>query len=422
MRYNLGYMDKYPIEAAGSSIENNPMLRVFFKRPIDPIRLEEAIYKALDAYPLFKTKVKFDHEYYLITNERPLVILNVKEEERPLDFGATTNHYPFRVTYFENKMCFEWLHGITDGAGAKIFLKDILLAYFNYDPVEKSKSFLVAPGLEPFYDKKEKGDNFVIEPQGYSIKDFPREKHSFAVECHSLRCKTEDLVNFSRTCKSSVAPVLTVLYSKAIRNHIPKDVKNKNVSCNIAMDVRKNLNYETMHNCVDLKRFTYTDEYETMNFKTVAEIYKAKLDNARKTPNVIKSVTDRVKVFKLYHYLRFKCLLKATVKLYGLMTRDTDCNFVLTYIGKMDLPEEVIEKIENIDLKLIPDYGQCVLGAVDFNGNFNLNIHSNLKDKTVNDEFIKISKELGLYWEDKGKSQFIQSHFIEKKRFSLWKK
>ena len=63
MRYNLGLMDQYPIEAAGSTIENNPMYRVFFKQPIDPIRLEEAFLKAIKSYPLFCTKVAFDQEY-----------------------------------------------------------------------------------------------------------------------------------------------------------------------------------------------------------------------------------------------------------------------------------------------------------------------------------------------------------------------
>jgi len=414
MRYNLGYMDKYPIEAAGSSIENNPMLRVIFKRPIDAIRLEQAVLKAISSYPLFGTKVKFDKEYYLLTNNKPLKILCVKEDERPSTFGKDTNGYPWRITYFENKMCFEWLHGITDGAGATTFLKDILLSYYDFEPTKKSQAFLVAPGLEPFFDVREKGINYFVDPPGFNVKDFPRLKVSPKVECRSLVCDTEELVKLAHVCNSSVAPLLAVLYSKAIRKHLPETAKNKNVSCNIAMDVRKLLNYQTMHNCVDLKRFTFTDEMNKMNFKSVAQIYKSKLDIARQTPNVVKSVTERVKVFKLYHYLRFKCLLKLTVKLYGFFTHDTDCNFVVTYLGKFDLPEEVLEKIEDIDLKLIPDYGQSVLGALDFNGKFNLNIHDCYADRTVVDEFIDICNKIGLHWTDLGSSYFVQSHFVEK--------
>jgi len=414
MRYNLGYMDKYPIEAAGSSIENNPMLRVVFKRAIDHIRLEEAIKKALDGYPLFKTTVKFDSEYYLLSNNKPLKILEVSEEERPNSFGKDTNGYPWRITYQGKKLCFEWLHGITDGAGATTFLKDILLSYFNYEPTKKSPTFLVAPGLEPFYDSKEKGHNYFVDPQGFSVKDFPRLDNGFKVECRSLVCDTKEIVDLAHLCKSSVAPLLAVLYSKAIRKHLPEDAKNKNVSCNIAMDVRKLLNYQTMHNCVDLKRFTFTDEHNSMNFKSVAAIYKEKLDIARETPNAVRSVTERVKVFKLYHYLRFKPLLKATVKLYGKLTRNTDCNFVITYLGKFDLPEDVLDKIENIDLKLIPDYGQAVLGAIDYNGQFNLNIHDCFVDRTVVDEFIFLSSKIGLHWKDLGASDFVQSHFVEK--------
>jgi len=157
MRYNLGYVDKYPIEATGSNIENSPMYRVTFKRPIDPVRLEAAARSALTAFPLFATQVEFDREYYLRSNDRPLVILKATEETRPKVFGKNTNGYPWRIVYDGCELCFEWLHGVTDGMGALCFLKQVLLCYFGFNPEVRSLNFLVAPGLEPFIDPKEKG-------------------------------------------------------------------------------------------------------------------------------------------------------------------------------------------------------------------------------------------------------------------------
>jgi len=414
MRYNLGYLDKYPIENTGSCLENVPMLRVVLKRPVDPIKLEAAVNKALDAYPLFRTCVKFDFEYHFKTNNKPIKILCVKENDRPREFGKNTNDYPWRVSYYENTICFEWMHGVTDGAGANTFFLDLIRAYFGYEPTEKTQRFLVAPGIEPFYNTKEKGINFLKEPQGFNVKYCPRKYMKLEAVCHSFECKTEELVKLARLCNSSVAPLLAVLYSKAVRKHIAPEAKNKNVACNITINVRKTLNYETMHNCVDMKRFTYIDDYENMNIASVARIYKSKLDNARLEPNIIKSVTDRVKVFKAYHIVRFKPLLKLVMRAYGKLTRNTDCNFVLTYLGKIELPDEIKEKIENYDFRLIPDFGQCIISAVDFNGRFNLKVHSDFIDTGIEEDFVALSRSIGLHWEDKGSEMFYQSKFIEK--------
>lgn len=414
MRYNLGYLDKYPIETSGSCLENVPMLRVVLKKPVDPLRLEQAVKKALDAYPLFKTEIKFDVEYYLKTNEKPFILLNVKEEDRPREFGKNTNGYPWRIIYHGCTICFEWNHGITDGAGAKTFFEDLIRAYFGYNPVEKSHRFLVAPGIEPFYNTKEKGQNYLNEPQGFDVKYCPRKYQRFETQIHSYECKTEELVNIARLCKTSVAPLLSVLYSKAVRKHIDPKAKNKNVACNITMNVRKILNYESMHNCVDMRRYTYTDEHETMNIATVAQLYKKKLDNNRLEPNIVRSVTERVKVFKAYHLLRFKPLLHLAVKIYGLAVRNTDCNFVLSYLGKWNLPPEIMEKIENMDFRLIPDVGQCIISACDFNGRFNLRVQTDFIDSGIEDDFVAISKSIGLHWEDHGVKTFQQSIYKRK--------
>lgn len=418
MRYNLGYLDKYPIETTGTCLENVPMYRVILKNPVDPIKLEEAVKKAIEVYPLFKTEVKYDKEYYLETNDKPLIILNVSEEERPRYFGVETNGYPWRVTYYGNSISFEWNHGVTDGAGAKIFFEDLIRLYFGYDPVTKLKSFLLAPGIEPFYDPNEKGKDFVEDPVGFNVKDLPRQYQKFETMCHSLECDTKELLEITKTCKTSVAPLIAVLFSKALRKHINPKAKNKKVACNITMDIRKPFNYETMHNCVNMLRYTYLDEYDDMNIATVANIYKKKLDNNRLLPNVVKAVSDRVGICKAYHMIPIRKFWHFAVNVYGLIGRNSDCNFVFTYIGKVNLPEEVMEKIENIDFRLVPDVGQCCISAVDFNGRFNLRVHTDLFDYGVQQSFIEISKSIGLHWEDQGIKKFKQSlfHWEKKKK------
>ncbi len=93
------------------------------------------------------------------------------------------------------------------------------------------------------------------------------------------------------------------------------------------------------------------------------------------------------------------------------MLKHSDCNFVLTYLGKADFPLEVIEEIEDFDFKVWHDFGECILSCLDYNGTFNLNISDNFVADGIVDEFIELSKKVGIYWELIDKSEYEQAHF-----------
>lgn len=414
MRYNLGYLDQYSIEAIGSVLENIPLFTVCFKAPIDPIRLESAVCQAIKACPLFGTKVMFDKEYYLVDNDKPIRIIHAGSHERPLEFGKSTNDYPWQICYDNNVMTFEWLHAITDGNGALDFVRMILLAYCKVDfPVSK-KTYIIAPGLEPFYDKEEEGKEYPRDPDGFSFKDFPLIKNrGFKSDYHLLTAQTSEIVGCARASESSVAPVLAVLFSKALRMHLPKKAKNRNVACNVAVDLRRPLGYETMHNCVDLPRITYQDRHDAMSFRAVAKEYRQRLDHIRQVPNVIKMITERLNLLKAIHLAKGKRALKFVMKIIGILFQNHDCNFVVTYLGKVNLPKEVLDKIDDIQFTLIPDFGGGVLGCVDYNGTFNLGICESFVGKGVVEDFIELSRQVGIHWTTEDEYVFEQAHFVE---------
>lgn len=413
MRYNLGLMDQYPIEASGSIIENNPMFRVVLKEEVDPILLEDSIYKALKFHPLFETQVEFDKDYYLLSNNRPVRILKISEDKRPKHFGKFTNGYPWQVCYYDKTITFEWLHGVSDGVGAFAFLKHVLDAYCGSKMPEIQRRFQLAPGLEPFFDKKQKGINYEIDPQGFNVKDLPVYNRGYKTDCHVLKAKTEEIIKVSKDNESSIAPVLAILLSKAVRGHINKKARNKNVACNIVMDLRRPLNYETMHNCVEYKRITYMDKHEDMSFKDVAMEYKKKLDNARIPENVVRAITERVSEFEMFHIIKTKKLRKLVLKNVAKFIKDTDCNLVTTYLGKQEFSQEIYDKVEDIQFRVWHDFGECIMACMDYNGTFTINICENYIEKGIVEDFIKLSRAEGINWDYVDVTQFEQATFVE---------
>ena len=86
-------MDSYVIDATGSTMEHTPMYKVYFRSPVDPVRLEKAIRQTIEIHPLFGTKVEYDRGYYLRTNTEPIILIHAKEEDRPKVYGAKTKGY-----------------------------------------------------------------------------------------------------------------------------------------------------------------------------------------------------------------------------------------------------------------------------------------------------------------------------------------
>lgn len=181
----------------------------------------------------------------------------------------------------------------------------------------------------------------------------------------------------------------------------------------MVLNLREPLGYQTVHNCVDYKRLTYLDKYEGLELKDIAQSYKALLDNARIKENVVRSITERIKLFKVYHIFPSRKWLKFVCRIIGYIFKNSDCNFVLTYLGKVNFRDEIKDKIDNVEFKVWHDSGQCALACADYNGHFKLNICENFIEKGIVESFIKLSEEYGIHWTVDDTSIFTQSHLEE---------
>jgi len=416
MRYNLGYMDQYPIEVCGTNIENDPLFKIVLKTPVDPTRLEDAVYRAIKFHPLFGTQVRYDGVYYLQTNNRPIRLIHADETTRPLEFCESTNGYPWQLCWSGHTILFEWCHGVTDGRGALSFIKTLLSIYFGVEYKNVPRSLQLGPGLEPFVDKAEKGIDFETQPKGFPLKALPIfHKRGYETDCHVIKASTKEILKVSKQNESSPSVMLAVLMSQVLRDHLPKNISNQNVACNIVMDLRVPLHYETMHNCVEYKRVTYQDRHTTMSTHEVSREFKAALDNARLKENVVRAITDRVNLFKTYHKVKTKSGLKMAVTLIGKVLKHSDCNMQITYLGTCDFPQIVLDNVAGLQFRVWHDFGEMCLAAVDFNGTFTINICENYIDKSILDDFIQRCAEEGIHWTLTEDLSFVQGHFVEEK-------
>ncbi|MBR4304582.1 MAG: hypothetical protein IKT81_04565 [Clostridia bacterium] len=394
--YQLGVMDLYPIAANKTKIENNPFFQAKMKESVDAERLYAAVKQSLCEHPLFACTLRYKKGYYLETNENDFILIRADEESRPLAFGDATNGFLWQMCYDEYNISFEWCHAISDGRGAFAFFSSVLCHYFGADRLVEPALEL---GLEHFYNKAEKGIPQKKQERGFATNALPIIKRGYRTDCHILKAPMSEVLTAAKKNDSSPAAVLPPLVSMALRKHMKPKVKNKNVSCNVVVDCRVPMDFQTMHNCIISKNITYVDRYDRMDFAHVSTIYRAILDLAVQPENIVKAATETIDMLRPIVSVKPRFLQKALAKVVAGVTKHSESNFTFTYLGKMDLPDEVMSGLADFNFRSWTDFGECNVAAIDFGGTLVLNICENYQDKRIIPDLIDICRTVGINFE-----------------------
>ena len=326
---------------------------------------------------------------------------------------AITDDFPVHCTKSESSTykpvsaMVEWCHAIGDGRAGYEFFASVLSYYFH---TQRPAELHLELGLESLYDKKEKGIPQKKQAKGFKAKDMPYMKRGYRTDCHILKAPMKEVLAVSKMHDSSPAAILTPLFSMAMRKHLGEHVKNRNVCCNIIVDCRAPMKFKTMHNCVISKKITYIDEYDALDFSVVSTIYRALIDLAVQPENVVCEATKMVNSIHALLSIKPRFLQKAAVNMLAKSMKHGDGNFAFTYLGKMDLGEEVMQGIRDFSFRSWTDFGECNLAAIDFGGTLVLNICENFYNKEMIKDFIDICNEMGIHFEIEREYEYEQAN------------
>ena len=411
-RYQLGVMDLYPIAVNKTCIENSPLFKVQFVEKVDVDRLYKAVKCALKDHPLFGCTIVYDKQYYLEEHDKEFTFYNVNEENRPLTYGDDTNGYLWQICYDDYHVVFEWCHAISDGRGGYEFFASVLSHYFN---VKRPVELHLDLGLESLYDKKEKGIPQKKQPNGFNAKHMPYMKRGYKTDCHVLKVPMKEVLSVSKKSDSSPAAVIPPLFAMAMRKNLSNKIKNRNVCCNVIIDCRGPMKFKTMHNCVVSKKITYIDKYDELDFSLVSTVYRSLIDIAVQSENIVREATNMVDSINIIVSTKPRFIQKLLAGIVAKSMKHTDSNFVFTYLGKMDLSEEVMKGISDFSFRSWTDFGECNLAAVDLGGTLILNICENFYNKGIIKDFIDICNEKGIHFEIDKEYQYEQANLRMKK-------
>ena len=389
---------------------------------VNSFLLQQAVTKALEQFPTFKTKLmKGNFWYYLEENKLPVKVF--KEDAyylKPIDYKLN-NGYLFEVLYIRNKITIKFFHALTDGTGGLEFFKTVLVEYFSFLGEKADSEGVVKPIDAPAnalneedsflkYQNSSKEKKKTI-PKPYHIEGTPFDYDG----CGMITLKT-DVSKIKEVAKHfgvTVTAYLAGLYSYAIyKAYLNKrPVKNKKVTVLIPCNLRKKYGGETMRNFTMFARFIYDfSNSEPITLQNLCTLCAEQMNEDLRIDNLDKMIDDNVKseknfLVKITPLSVKNLLLRAIYSKVGEVLQTVN----LSNLGVIKLPNGVSKMVKDITFAITPTFScNHQTGVISFNDKLYLTFSRGFVETEVEKQFIEVLTESGVsvtvssnYWESK---------------------
>ncbi len=405
MRYEFGFLDYIEVLFNNTALYCVPHFSIHLKEAVDVIQLRKALTITLNEHPIFATRFVPGKPYLLEENDAEIILLETDQVVK--DFGKTTNGYLWRITYYQNRLHFDFCHGLTDGHGMVRFITTLLEAYYELPITNETEPYVKA--YEAIYDPASRPSDMEETKKGFTARDLPHIKNGSPSTLHHLTFDMDAFLQVvKRTCTSPVA-VLLPLLSKAVYHSMPSTAKRRDIRGYFTADFRKPMSLQTGRNFIGYRYVTYTDEFETYDFQTLCTLYRNTIKNFLKPENVTYFCSSLLKDLGFLVKLRPAWLAHTVVKLLAPILKN-DTNAYVTYLGALPFSKDLSSRIKDVDVVLYPDSGYCVMTAYNFNGKMKLSLCNNYQTDAIVPNLITFLEEQQISVCCSDKEFFQQAH------------
>jgi len=373
-------------------------------KEINPIILQESLNHVFVRFPYYKVRLRRGFFwYYFERNENPLEI--EKDVQNPCDYmkRKENNGYLIRVRYYRKRIAVEFFHGLTDAAGAAIFLKTLVAEYLL-----RNEKFKVSyekgvfnPNSKPEAEEHEDSYNRYAEfkvvkrpdrEKAYKIKASPEFPHTFHIITGIV--PLEKLKQTSKAYKVSITEYLaavliqaiyidsertrTIRRKKPIQISVPVNMRNiypsktmRNFSLFTSPGIDPAYGHytfnEILHNVHHYMRFQLNSKY--MNALMCANVSSEKNSLIKVVPLFIKNIAMMIG-YKKFGIHKFSA--------------------TFSNLGIMDAPDEMKEKVNRFDMIVGPcTFNPINIGVLSYKEKLYINVSDTVKEKNIQKIFFR---------------------------------
>jgi NRPS condensation-like uncharacterized protein len=345
-------------------------ITVCLKKPVKYSDIRKAVEITSGRFPYFSVSLGAGLFWHYLEYNHKLPRIQTEEKVPCTAFAARRKDEPlYRILVKENKISVEFMHILTDGGGAFEYLKSLLYTYFklNGNTISSSEGIIlpespitegeVEDGYQRFFRKK-------IPPPGkltkawhmpFELDEKPRLK--------TIRSEIalDKLLEVARKNNVSVTEYIVSVYMHTLQKiYLEEKEKVKNqkrgvLRIEVPVNLRKKLPSMTMRNFslfvlpeIDLRLGVYS-------FEEILMIVKFQLQTGADLKQLTRFLSQNVGHEKS-PLVRFLPLFVKTLAISAVYRRlgTNQCSGILTNLGAVKLPEDMVELINSFELVPTP--------------------------------------------------------------------
>lgn len=377
----------------------------FYCQLTDEVReecLQKAAEQTIEKYPLYRSVLR-KGVFWFYMEQRNLPV-KVKKEERP---PCSKLYVPdqksllFEVSYYHNRINFEVFHGLTDGTGAMLFLKELVSNYlrarypgekFPAITEEKEITFsdLEEDSFSQYYSGK-KGSPRKKARSSCQLRGEKREQWEMSIV--ELLLSTEDVHRKAKEYGVSITVFLAAVLLYAIYEEIPKSRIRKPITLMIPVNLRNYFPSSSMTNFFGWIEAGYQFERTTAmqdvirHLKTVfeEELVKEKIED---------KMSELVRLEKNPLLRAVPLEIKNLFLLAGTTLGGRSITAIYSNIGRVEMAPEYDRYIKRFGFFTSTDKLQ--LCSCSYGDEMSLAFTSKLLSESIQRNFARILREEGI--------------------------
>lgn len=374
----------------------------YLKERIRPEILQMALNFTIKRFPYFAMSVKKGFFWHYLDSIRRRFAV---EKEGPLPVQriplAVSGSKTFRVLFYENRLSVEFFHCMTDGTGAKEFLKSLTLTYLRLLDKKIAPSDLVIESNSLVDDEEFENEFLKVKrvntPSGYVNKKALQLSGPLSRRkpCRTLhfRMNTDALKAVAKKYEVGLTAYVATALFFACKG--ATDSLNGEISITLPVNMRKCYPSKTLRN-FSLYTSLRTPINEIRDFGKVCKDVYGKLKSQTNAEVMLEMAGATAGIMSNIRYLPLPLKVFGTKTLYSIFG-DNIFTVPFSNLGICELPEDMAKEIVGMDFVLGTSFfNRAQTSAVTVNGVTCLSISKYTSDPSFEERLYDIFKNDGL--------------------------
>ncbi|HUT82631.1 MAG TPA: hypothetical protein VMZ29_15655 [Candidatus Bathyarchaeia archaeon] len=383
------------------------------KNPINHDEMQFSLTRVIERFPYFDVSLRdgFFWSYWIRNNDWPKIEPETQFPCQQINIWSKGT-FPFRVKIYENRVAIEFHHSITDGYGGITFLKALIADYLSIKGIKPSNwgdVFHYEQTPNPREYEYSYRSNYLkglpmprINKRGFKPPLTKVKKGEFHLISSTISVK--EILEVARDKKVSITELLTAVYLEALQEvafTIPEHKRKryfKEIRIAVPVDLRNLYQSKTMRNFAFMLNPEIDPRLGKYSFDEILSSVHHSLrhDNSKRYLNqyISRNVSG-----ELYPIVRFIPLFLKRIFGQFIYKRmgEAQNSGKLSNLGKITMPNEFANEIENFEFILAPsDTITTGCAVISFQDKFTINFSRTVEEPLVEKYFFERLLKLGI--------------------------